>query len=344
MIGTKTQNRRLQVRELTSIPAGQATQIEMVRGVQHLGIKCRVRADVSIVGGSTEGTVRNSGRALALINRIRISENGTVSTNVDPRVLHVHAQSRAPKEFTQFTALPDGTVQANTILEDYIYLPFADPLLGNSFETNFIEKNASQPLFVEIETVGNYQTALIEGGDRTLTVNSLTVEIGQQIDRITSSRPFFLPVYRLLATEIITGTITDLEIPLNINGFVGNLIVQQIGNGLYEASDIITGLEVKGSKVRLDDGRFTPDWFRQAHEYDFGGVVPAGYVVRNLVTNGRFGGIHNPLQDPELSLVVDATTSAVFGTTSEIRVWGLEYLMEPGVTKPLRQAAADLVT
>ncbi len=344
MIGTKTQNRRLQQRDLTAIAPGQVTQIEAVRGVQHLGVKVRVRADVTIAGGATDGTVRNAGRALALIERMRLSENGQVSTDVDPRVLHCHAQSRAPKEFTQFVALATGGIQANTILEDMIYLPFADPLLGNSFETNFVEANARQPLFLEFETVPNYQLALTEGSDRTFTLNSLTVEVVQQLDRVSSARPFFLPMYRLLATEVVTGAVTGLEIPLNIKGFVANLIVQQIGNGLYEASDIITGLELRGSKVRFDDGRITPDWFRQAHEYDHGGTIPLGYIVRNLITNGRFGGAHNPTQDPDINVIVDALPSAVFGTSSEIRVWGLEFLQQPGVTRPLGNAAAALVS
>ena len=343
MIGTKETNRRLQVRELTQTPAGQTTQIEMVRGVQHLGLLVRVRADITISAGSTSGTVRNRGRASAFIERIRLSENGDVSTDIDPRALGAHVASRAPRDFTQFTALATGDAQANTILEDMIFLPFADPMLGNSFETAFVEKNARQPLFLEFETVPSYLLALLEGSDRTFVVNSLTVEVGQTIDRITAALPFFIPVYRLLASEQITGAVNGLEIPLNVKGFVANLIVQQIGNGLYEAADIITALEIRGSRVRFDDGRFTPDWFRQAHEFKFGGSVPAGYTVRNLVTNGRFGGVHNPIADPDINIIVDALPSVVFATSSAIRVWGLEFLQDPGVTRPLSSAASALV-
>lgn len=343
MIGTKETNRRLQVRELTNTPPGQTTQVEMVRGVQHLGLFIRVRADITIESGTVNGVVRNRGRAIAFIERIRLSENGDVSTDIDPRALDAHVASRAPRDFTQFTALATGGAQVNTILEDMIFLPFADPLLGNSFETAFVEKNARQPLFLEIETVPSYYNAIQNGADRTFTMNSLTVEIGQTIDRVTSALPFFIPVYRLLASEQITGVVNGLEIPLNVKGFVANLIIQQIGNGLYEASDIITALEIRGSRVRFDDGRFTPDWFRQAHEFKFGGSVPPGYTVRNLVTNGRFGGVHNPIVDPDINVIVDALPSVVFGTSSFIRVWGLEFLQDPSVTRPLSRASAALV-
>lgn len=343
MIGTKETNRRLQLRELTNTPVGQSTQIEMVRGVQHLGLLIRLRADVTITVGAASGTVRNRGRIISLIERIRLSENGDVSTDIDPRALDAHVASRAPQAFTQFTALANGDIQANTILEDMIFLPFADPLLGNSFETAFVEKNARQPLFLEVETVPNYRDALLEGSDRTFVVNSFTIEVGQTIDRVTSALPFFIPVFRLLASEQITGTVNGLEIPLNVKGFVANLVIQQIGNGLYEATDIITALEIRGSRVRFDDGRFTPDWFRQAHEFKFGGAVPPGYTIRNLVTNGRFGGVHNPLADPDINVIVDALPSVVFGTSSFIRVWGLEFLQDPGVTRKLSRASAALV-
>lgn len=246
MIGTKGITRRLQLRDLSDLPAGQVTQFEMVRGVQHAGVLMRVRADVTIVGGTGIGTIRNQGSVLSFINRIRISENGDVSTDVDPRVLATFAASRSPKVMTQRTVMADDTPQVNTILEEMLFLPFADPLLGNSFETNFIERNSQVPLLLEIQTVTPYYTAFQNGGDGALTMNSLTVEVGQMVDRRSNILPLFIPRFRQLATESITGAVNQREISLNTQGFMGTIIVQQIGDGLYDTADIIAAIELKG--------------------------------------------------------------------------------------------------
>ena len=338
MIGTKGITRRLQLRDLTDLPAGQVTQFEMVRGVQHAGVLMRVRADVTITLGAASGTIRNQGSVLAFISRIRISENGDVSTDIDPRVLATFAASRSPKVVTQRVVMANGGIQANTILEEMLFLPFADPLLGNSFETNFIERNSNVPLLLEIQTVPVYYTAFQNGGDRTFVMNSLTVEVGQMIDRRSNVLPLFIPRFRQLSTESITGAVTQREIALNTKGFMGTIIVQQIGNGLYDATDIITAIELKGERVKFWEGQFTPDFLRQQHEFQFGGAIPAGYTVFNLVTGGRLGGVHNPLEDPDIHLVVNATTSAAFVTSSEIRIWGQEFNQDPGVTRQLPSA------
>lgn len=336
MIGTKGITRRLALKDLTALPVGQVTQFEMVRGVQHAGLLMRVRADITIVAGTGVGTIRNQGSVLALLERVRISENGDVSTDVDPRVLATFAASRSPKVMTQRTVLANDDAQVNTILEEMLFLPFADPLLGNSFETNFIERNSRVPLLLEIQTVGNYELAVAQGGNSTsFTVNSLTVEVGQMVDRRSNVLPLFIPRFRQLATESITGAVGQREIALNTKGFVGTIIVQQIGNGLYEAGDIITAIELKGERVKFWEGQFTPDFIRQQHEFIFGGAIPAGYSVFNLVTGGRLGGIHNPLEDPDINLVINAVTSAVFTTSSEIRVWAQEFNQDPGVTRQL---------
>lgn len=336
MIGVKGTYVKLSDVDLLVNPAGQITPRSMIRNVQHLRVEARVRADITIAGGAASGTLRNRGLASSFIRRVNISENGDKPTQVDTRALKVFAQAMAPKEQEQVVALVNGDPQVNTILEDYIPLHFALPLLASPHETNYLERNPDQPLEIEFETVPAFREALLDGSDRTFTVNSLTVEIGQKVDRVTTQFPFFIPAYRQIANQVITGAVTDFEIELNPKGYLAMLLVQQdVGTGPgWEVDDIIDTLELKGTSVRHFEGRFTDDWYRQHHEGEFGGVIPAGYTVFPFIENGRLSGIHNPVSDPDLKLVVDGSPSAVAGT-SVIKVWALELNQDPQLTAQL---------
>lgn len=337
MIGVKGTVVRLSDVDLTVNPFGQISTRAMVRQVQHQGLFVRLRADIDIVGGTSIGTVRNRGLISALIRRENINENGDRSTQVDPRVAKVFAAAMAPQTQTQVAALADDVPQANTILEDFVPLHLALPLLASPHETNFLERDPDQDLDLEFETQPVPLTALVSGSDAAMVVNSFTAEIGQKIDRVTGSLPFFIPLYRQVAQRVITGAVTDEEIPLKVNGFVGMLIVQQLGGAAYETADVITRMELKGSAVKHFEGRFTDDFMRQFHETQFGGDIPAGYTVYNFLENGRLSGIHNPIQDPDLKLVVDADVSALGGTT-QVNVWALELNQDPAITAPLPEA------
>ena len=336
MIGVKGTMAKLADVDLTVNPLGQITSRAMIRQVQHLGLFVRLRADISIAAGAADGTIRNRGLLSAFLREMNINENGTRTTQVDPRVAKVMAQVMAPKEATQVVALADGSIQANTILEDFVPLHFALPLLGSPHETNFLEADPDQDLDVEFETETNPYVKIQNGGDRTLTINSLTVEPGQFVDRRTQELPFFIPSYRQVANRVISGAVTGEEISLKVKGFVAMIVVQQLAGGaaLYETADIISLMELKGSAVRHFEGRFSDDFMRQFHETEFGGVIPPGYTVYNFLKNGRLGGVHNPIEDPDLKLVVDATTSALGGTSS-IKVWALELNQDPALTAPL---------
>lgn len=338
MLGVKGTTIRLGEIDLLQNPFGQIISQSMTRQVQHLGLDIRLRADVTIAGGIADGAVQNRGFAAALIRRININENGDRSTEIDPRALKVlSAGVMAPREQLQVAALPDGTAQANTILEDFVHLPFANPLLGSPHETNFLERDPDQPLDVEIETVVDPDAALILGGDRVLTVNAFTAEIGHEMDRASAQLPTFIPLYRQIANEPVGGALSDHAIVLKPKGFVAMLLVQQIGGGIYEVSDVISRMELKGTNVKHFEGRFTDDFYRQRHERKFGGVIPAGYTVFNFLENGRFGGIHNPITDPDLRLIVDADVSATAGASS-IRIWALEFNQDPQLTVALPAA------
>lgn len=337
MIGVKGTIVRLSDVDLTVNPFGQISTRAMVRQVQHQGLFVRLRADISIVGGTGAGTIRNRGRLSAMIRRMNINENGDRSTQVDPRVLNVFAQAMAPRDAVQFSTLADDDAQANTILEDFVPLHLAIPLLASPHETNFLERDPDQDLDLEFETMPVPFTSLVDGGDGVFTVNAFTAEIGQKVDRVTGSLPFFIPVYRQIAQRVITGTVTDEEIPLKVNGFVGMIIVQQLGGSNYEVSDVITRMELKGSAIKHFEGRFTDEWMTGFHETQFGGAIPLGYTVYNFMENGRLSGIHNPIQDPDLKLVVDAGVSGL-GGTSQISVWALELNQDPSITAPLPEA------
>ena len=340
MIGVKGTMVRLSEVDLTVNPLGQITTRAMIRQVQHLGLFARLRADISIAGGAASGTLRNRGRLAAALRSFNINENGDRTTQIDPRVLKVMGQMMAPQTLSQLTALPDGAIQANTILEDYVPLHFALPLLASPHETNFLEADPDQDLDAEFETELNIRDKLLSGNDRTFTVNAFTVEIGQKVDRATQELPFFIPSYRQVANRVISGAVTDEEIPLKVKGFVGILVVQQLagGAGLYETPDIITTIELKGSSVRHFEGRFTDDFMRQHAETQFGGDIPPGYTVYNFIENGRLGGVHNPIEDPDLRLVVDAAPDAVIGGTSVIRAFALELNQDPQLTRELPDA------
>lgn len=340
MIGVKGTMVRLSEVDLTVNPLGQITPRSMIRQVQHLGLFARLRADISIAGGTGTGTIRNRGLLVAALRSININENGDRTTQIDPRVLKVMAQMMAPQTLSQLAALPDDTIQANTILEDFVPLHFALPLLASPHETNFLEADPDQDLDVEFETELDIFTKLVEGNDGTLTINSFTVEIGQRVDRATQLLPFFIPGYRQVANRVISGAVTDEEIPLKVKGFVGMLVVQQLagGSGLYETPDVITTIELKGSSVRHFEGRFTDDFMRQHAETQFGGDIPPGYTVYNFIDNGRLGGVHNPIEDPDLKIVVDAAPDGVLGGTSVIRVFALELHQDPQLTQELPDA------
>lgn len=341
VIGIKGTAHRLTSVDLLANPFGQITPRNMLRNVQHHGVFIRLRADVSIAGGTTNGTLRNRGLLSALLRNIYVNENGDRVTEIDPRVLRVMGAAMAPRVQSQATALADGSVQANTILEDFLPLHFALPILANPFETAYLERNSDQELSLEFETVTAAREALLEGCDRTVTVNAFTAEVVQVVDRRTGRLPLFIPVYRPIASEVITGAVSDLEIPLKPKGYIGLLVVQQLvgsaaGVG-YEVGDIMDSLEVRGSTVKVFEGRITDDFYRQFMEHlpGFGGTVPAGYTVIPFIRSGRLGNMWNPLRDPQLTAHVDVDGLSAVAGTNRLRFWALELLRDPQTTREL---------
>lgn len=333
-MATKEILTRLNTADLTAAPFGQRTRIPMVNGVQTHAVVMRPRADISIAaGGGADGTLRNKGSVWALIDKVVVEENGRARTIVDGRVLRKLTEAWAPQQLDERTRLASGAIQANTILSELGILYFASPLMQRKQETAFMEQNHRLPLTLQLETVANPYARLIDGGTRVLTVNSFTVEIGQVLDKLSLGvPPVFVPVIREIGSEVISGNVSQLRVPLHSQHFLSAIVIQQLA-GDFEVEDIVSAIALESDHSALHEGQFSYAFLKEMQQALFGGEVVEddGYLVFNFLSHGRLSDALNPNADSNLRLVVDAAPSAVVGT-SQIRVWAVELQRIPGLT------------
>lgn len=316
---------------------GQRTEFTLAGSVQTYRVYLRARMDLTIAGGAANGTLQNRGSVLATLNQIALEDSGSIETLVDCRVAKVFGEMFAPRPLNNFTRLAAGGAQANTILHEMIPLHFGLSILGNPQETAFAEKDPSKKLFLRVDPLGSAQAMrdrLLLTSDRTWTINALTLEVVQRIDPYTRQKPLFQPVIRQLASVTVTGTATNIPLPINSDKFLAAIVVQQTA-GEFEVQDIITNIEIRSDRRAYYDGRLSANAatvgagavvgiVADIEQTEFGGGVPvAGYHCVNFVENGRLGNALNPAVDSNLRVIFDAALSATAGTNM-VRVWGIE--------------------
>lgn len=328
-------DRQLQSLFGASLPLGSRIPFELNHNVQTWGLYARSRMDLSIAAGAADGTVRNRGSVLAGIRRISMEDNGEEKTIVDARVAKVFAEMLAEQALDDFTRLASGAVQANTILHEMLPLHFALPRLVRPFETVFMEADVKKDIRFWVETVPDLRAALSSGNDRTWTINSWTLELGQEFDPDTQLRPFYVPVMREIARDVLAvAPGADHPIRIETDAPLAGIVVQQEAGG-FEVTDIIDAAQLQSDSRDFQRGAFTQDFLRQYQQTKFAGeVADGGYLRYWFCQGGKLSNALDPRREPGLSLLVNVDGLSAVAGTNIIHVWGLELREVPGITRP----------
>lgn len=342
---SKTVLKQLGTLNLLTAGLGQRSEFLLANAVQTYRLYVRLRADVSVAAGAANGTLQNRGSLCAVINTLSLDDSGSIESQIDGRAAKQFAEMFAPRPLNNFARLASGAIQANTILTEMIPLHFGLPILANTQETSFMEKDAKKKLRLLIEPLGSAQAfrdRLLLTSDRTWTINALTAEVVQRLDPYTRSKPLFQPVIRQLGSLNNIATGANQSIAINTDKFLAAILILQTA-GEFEVGDIITNLEVRSDRRVYYDGRMSMNAATVAagvangilsdiEQTEFGGGVPTvGYHGINFCENGRLANALNPAVDSNLRINFDAVVSATTGTNL-VRVFGVELQRVRGVT------------
>lgn len=296
-----------ELEQLTLTATDSPQQSDMIRGVLSTGIELQVSLDVSISGGTTNGTLLTE-TPHNILEWVMLERDGDEFVERIPgrmlAVLQRYIEGRPPR----FTTFVDGAVQANTILQATYFIPFALPWLVNPFESvgYFAPVGRTFKVWVKrIQTV-NYAT-FFSGGDRALTLNSATVRIFQSFAKQpVSYRPTLLPRYSVEDSDAIASSQTNFRVPLQSdNGKrIAGVIVGALRDGVGVAN-IVNNYTLESDRTRIVDvvppatltrreERFYPgiDASAGSTEASTHQARPVGYNIFNFVTDhvgSRYG-------------------------------------------------------
>lgn len=320
-----TKIQRIGLQSLLDVPLGQRTLFEMVKAVQNYRWLARVRMDLSIAAGAADGVIRNRGCVIAALRKFLLDDSGTTDFDADPRVIKVIAEAMAPRALNDFNRLANGGVQANTILHELLPINLALKLIARQQETVFIERDSEKDLVAIFETVPDVRAALSTGNDRTWTVNSFQIELGQELDEGPNlPAPLYMTRVRKVAQKIISGAASGIAIKIRTERPIAMLVIQQTAGG-FEVADIIDAWQLRSDRRLFYDGKFTEDFYQKVEQTEFGGGVPTdGYFVVNALKGGLLGNAINPDADTNLTLEVDVDALSAVAGTNIVDVWAVE--------------------
>lgn len=205
MPGINTYVEELEQIDITSTSSPQ--QVDMIRDVLTTGLMVQVDADITISGGTTSGTLLTE-TFHNLLEWIMCEKDGDEFVEKIPGRMFAAFQRYVAGRPPRFTTFSNGDAQANTALQAKYFIPFSLPLLVNPWETvgYFGPVKKTFKFWVKRISTVDYST-FFSGGDRTLTVNSLTVRIFQHYaKRPTSYRPVLLPRYTVEDSDAIAAS------------------------------------------------------------------------------------------------------------------------------------------
>src|SRR5574341_427704 len=295
-----------------------------------------IRADVTVAGGTTDGALVREG-IHRLVKAFRLRDGSTTPVvEIEPRAL-IQLTRRRGMQAPSGLELASAGVQAATPIRMHYVIPFADRWQVKPSETYLVPRDPDRFIF-ETEWAGitnaALAAALITGGDRTVTVANLAVDILQIHDPAlyVKAPPLFVP--RILSYErAAPASSAQYESEIDTPRWVRLSMLHSLDADV-STEGVITVLGIK------DDTRDYPRQvlarsFHEQEQWLFGGVgdeanIALAYFLYDFADNGRLGNILAPTQGgrPRWLLTV------VGGASRIVKQINVELERVPGLTAP----------
>jgi hypothetical protein len=321
-------NIRYQTLRTISYVSGKAPGIELIRGVKTHRLGIGLRAQVTIAGG-LGGSVRAEG-VERLVPRLKLIENGETTVELTGRLLS-YLTARAQKQaaaISQLSSAANGTYQlsADWVI-DFAHVWGADPS-----ETAYVERDSRFPTLLEIEFAANPQAELITGSG--LTLDFLRVIPFQMYDPLSTVMPFYLPRYKLITSDAVTGTQVDFPIFLypEAGARVEAVVLHALTDGASNPSVLNGNVTLRGDKFRYVDRVDRLSMLNETRTYFSFPVPSLSYFEFNSRFYGKLSEMFITGQDDNFRAEVDCTNP---GTSTVFNALLIEKLPVPGYTRAL---------
>lgn len=310
----------------------------MPRSVHIRDMHVRISGTVDVAGGTTDGTLLSEPIA-RLVRRFTVRwDSFDLVQPMELRDLAALGRRLVgqPLSGTPITSAGIGT----TNFELNFFIPFARAYNADPFDT------ALPPLTVRKEFVAEAQWetsrsnassdpgtgAIISGGDRTVTLSDVQMEILPRQAR-NAGKPWYIP--QISAYETVQYSAANPRLPLDFeqNEAFDGLLIRELEGADRDPVNRIQDLTFETKNVKVFE-QVTRAQLRAIEEDMFPGVLDAeeaGNLFIQFSDGGKLGNVVNPaeLTLPRLEFNVDTPASS----PAVIRVLAMELLSVKDVTK-----------
>jgi len=309
----------------TWVSGGQET-LPIARDYAYDNILIELKADITISGGNTSGTLKDLAPA-QLLKTVELRANGRdVIKSLDfeglCRLTHIR-YGTAPDN----TLMANGDNQANTVCYVYGILPLAMWRAVQPFDTLF---NAKPLTTLEmILTFGTAADIYSTAGNRTTAINSAYVYVASR-EAVGLDPAAILPVNKEGTIEDTpASTSSDYKIPLNYAKDLSyrTLVFRTKADDVV-VNTIINNIKIQSGGVIFYNVNDTRTRARNKSIYSLE-AMPTGYYAVDFCEDGRLGDALDTSGLSSLEAIIDLTH---VGTTDKIKIYTTE-IIRPTVQK-----------
>ena len=340
-MGLNKYMRTLRRMDLAANPRG---SVDLIEGQYTSALHLYLQGEVTVAGGTTSGTLVAEG-VERLLDNIRLVYDGFHLVNpVEGRELRAISR-RMVANIVAADRLADANAQVSTPISLYLMIPFARRYLADPFETVLppLRVNNEFTLYVDLASTASGGAgsdpgtgALIRGGDRVVTFDSLTLDVVQEYSRNGKS-PLYLPVISVQQTAQFDAANAALPLELRSANRFDGLLLHTVEGPNRDNADLINEISFMSGSTRFLDrvpieilnadeqSSFPSVGGRAAGESD-----ETGYDFLLMADNGKLGNVVDPrvISQPVIEFNVDTP-----GTTPGlIRAVFMDLITQPGVT------------
>jgi hypothetical protein len=311
-------------------------RLDLLRGVNFHSLVGRVTASVEISGGSSSGTPVAEG-VQRLIRAIRINHDGRDRIErLDGRQLY-KLTSRTRYTITQAVQVTSGDAATYPVSFDFV-IPIAQPWTQRPIETAWpgnLPVRTQLAAWIEFLPVADRGAALISGGDRTISVDDLQVQVWQEYSTgVLPEGPYALTEILTDYTTQFSAANSNLPLLIDNNKPISFALLRALDGATQEAAAIVNTLSLEsgfGATNYFKDLDFT--MLQREEAGAFPAVEESGQVGEigvNFCQNGMLSLALDPrtLNDPRWVFDVDAPSNPGVVQATYVQLASL-----PGVTR-----------
>lgn len=297
--------------------------INLPRNYSIRGICVKLAGSITISGGTTSGTVKDS-NPLQFIRSIEVRREGKDTLmKISPDILHRINQIFYGTR-PDISGLANGDAQANTAVRGSFIIPF-EVLKGISPKDTFLKAGglSSLDLIVDVGAASD----LVQGGDRTIAVGTTAFTvIVETLEEIGLENFIFGDMKQYLVAEPEIAASSDnfqiKPIPVG-NEYYAFVLVAKADNILNNS--IINRIKLKsGSEVFFD---VDADSLKYDNKRQFGiETFPDGYYVLFLTPDGLLNSTLDTRQGTGRNTLEFELKVTKQSGTNTISVYGMEYI------------------